>query len=150
MRANDDVGSWVWLFPLTYAAHLAEERLMGFPRWFSQVFQGDLTLVRFWAINGLGFLLVVVGTAAARFGGVILTVPVLGTVVALNGATHVIASLLTGSYSPGAVTGGLLWIPLGAFALRWSARRLSLAAMSTSIVVGALMLAMVFRTALGR
>jgi len=46
----------------------------------------------------------------------------LGAVVLLNGLVHLAGSILTRSYSPGLVTGLLIWLPLGGFTL-WFERR---------------------------
>ena len=42
----------------------------------------------------------------------------LATAVFINGLAHVIGSIISVSYSPGLFTGLLLWVPLGAYALR--------------------------------
>ena len=44
--------------------------------------------------------------------------------VALNGLLHLASTILTRSYSPGVVSGVLVWVPLGAFALRSMRARL--------------------------
>ena len=54
-----------------------------------------------------------------RFIEISLAIAVLGNV-----AMHVAASLLTWTYSPGLVSGVLIWVPLGTVRLR-SARRTS-------------------------
>ncbi len=48
--------------------------------------------------------------------------PALATAMMVNGSLHVILGALTRSYSPGAVSGLLLWVPLGALTLHacWS------------------------------
>jgi len=58
---------WVWLFPLTYVAHVAEEWWGGFPAWASRLFGARLTDGAFWSINGVGVL--VFGVAAAVLTG---------------------------------------------------------------------------------
>ena len=44
-------------------------------------------------------------------------VPALGTITAVNGIGHLAGSVVTRSYSPGAVSGVGMWVPLGLFAV---------------------------------
>jgi hypothetical protein len=55
-----------------------------------------------------------------RFIEIALAVAVLGNV-----AVHVFASILTWTYSPGLVSGVLIWIPLGALRLQRARRALT-------------------------
>lgn len=45
------------------------------------------------------------------------TLSTLGAVVLLNGSLHLAGSIITRSYSPGLVTGLLVWVPLGGVTL---------------------------------
>jgi hypothetical protein len=40
-----------------------------------------------------------------------------GALILVNGILHLLGSLVTGSYSPGTVSGSLIYLPLGALAL---------------------------------
>lgn len=109
-------GRWTWLFPATYLLHIAEEAWCGvtFPTWVSNLWGIDFSRGEFFALNAVAWLVMcaaIVWILVARSGHAILIA--LGFVIALNGAAHVVASALTASYSPGTVTGMLLWIPLG-------------------------------------
>jgi hypothetical protein len=57
----------------------------------------------------------------------------------LNALSHLAASLYTISYSPGLVSGLLLWLPLAALALLYSRRTLGRRARRAGLVVGLLM-----------
>lgn len=109
------------LLLLTYAAHIAEERWggMGFPAWVS-LHTGLVMTTPVWFRLNVGFYLAMAGAVVAGW----LSKPAqwlllpLATVVLINGMAHLVTSVLTLSYSPGLVTGVLLWIPLGIAILR--------------------------------
>jgi hypothetical protein len=115
----------VWLFPPTYAVHLAEEYLAGggFPRWAERTLLVRFTNAEFVAWNAFALVLMCVGASLVsrdpkfRFIEVALAVAVLGNVVA-----HLLGSLLTWTYSPGLVTAVLIWAPFGALRLRSAVR----------------------------
>jgi hypothetical protein len=141
-REKRFAGSWAWLFPLTYLAHIAEEYWggEGFPAWFSRLSGVDLTPARFLSLNRFALALMVVGVILA------LTVPPLrwllisfGAVVLINALAHAVGSVWTRSYSPGLISGLLLWLPLGALTLRraWILR--SRRAFWSGVVVGVLL-----------
>jgi hypothetical protein len=117
----------VWLFPPTYVIHLTEEYLGagGFPLWAERMLAIRFSNAEFTAWSTLALGLTCLGAwlvsrdSKFRFIEIALAIAVLGNV-----AMHVVASLLTWTYSPGLFTGVLIWIPLGAVRLR-SARRAS-------------------------
>jgi Protein of unknown function with HXXEE motif len=117
----------VWLFPPTYVIHLTEEYLAagGFPLWAERTLAIRFSNAEFTAWSTLALGLTCFGAwlvsrdSKFRFIEIALAIAVLGNV-----AMHVFASLLTWTYSPGLVSGVLIWIPLGAVRLR-SARRAS-------------------------
>ena len=117
----------VWLFPPTYVVHLTEEYLAagGFPLWAERTLAIRFSNAEFTAWSTLALGLTCFGAwlvsrdSKFRFIEIALAIAVLGNVV-----MHVFASLLTWTYSPGLVSGVLIWIPLGAMRLR-SARRAS-------------------------
>lgn len=133
-------GAWTLLFPLTYALHVGEEYWGGesFWRWVSRVSGVSLSEAEFLAINAVGLTVVTVVAVSAALSGPVarVGVPALGTVVAANGLLHVVASLLTGTYSPGVVTGLVLWLPLGVHALRRAWRERAGAEFATGVLVG--------------
>jgi hypothetical protein len=117
----------VWLFPPTYVIHLTEEYLAagGFPLWAERTLAIRFSDAEFTAWSMLALGLTCLGAwlvscdTKFRFIEIALAIAVLGNV-----ATHVFTSLLTWTYSPGLVSGVLIWIPLGALRLR-SAQRAS-------------------------
>ncbi|TNE54881.1 MAG: HXXEE domain-containing protein [Bacteroidetes bacterium] len=106
----------VWLLPLFYLAHLLEEYLAGegFPVWFSRVLGADLSEADFILINSIGisiFILAAIFYTRTRKNTIMVTT--LATVLFLNGWVHLFSSFLSRSYSPGTITGLVLYLPLG-------------------------------------
>jgi hypothetical protein len=114
----------IWLMPVAYAAHLAEEA-PNFVRW-TQSLGGELTQTEFLVLNGLFFPVftaICVNAATRRTAGaVFLAAMIGGTVLFWNALFHIGATALTGQYSPGTVTAALIYWPL-ALTLGWQALR---------------------------
>ena len=113
-------GRWLWLFPASYAIHIAEEGLAGERcyRWIGRVTGRQVSPGVFVGVN-LAFeaaMVVAVRRTLAREDAAWL-VPALGTITAVNGIGHLAGSVLTRSYSPGVVSGVGMWAPLGLFAV---------------------------------
>ncbi|HLL77758.1 MAG TPA: HXXEE domain-containing protein [Pyrinomonadaceae bacterium] len=130
---------WGWLFPATYGVHIVEEWRggEGFPAWFSRVMGARLTAEQFLALNAYalaGMTLGVVLTLLFRQMRWLLVG--FGAAVLINGLAHIGASALTRSYSPGVVSGALLWLPLGAWMLAAGRKDLSRRDFSVGVVVG--------------
>lgn len=136
---NERWGSWVWLFPATYFVHIAEECFAdgGFPAWASHLTRLQFTTTRFLAINAVALTAMTLASALVfarpAFRWLVAT---LGAIVALNGALHAVTSLITQSYSPGTISGLVLWIPLGGLALRSSRQWLSTKSFVAAVAVG--------------
>lgn len=111
-------------FPLSYALHLGEEAWGGetFPVWASRWSGASFTHEEFIVLNTAALAAMSIAAASASRWPEArrIVTPALGTIVAGNGALHVVASLWSGTYSPGVVTGALVWLPLGAWTLRWA------------------------------
>src|SRR5580658_4766253 len=130
---------WIWLFPITYLLHFAEEYWAGegFATWISRVAGAHLTEKAFLGLNAIGMLLMVAGLILLKRGSRWRwTLSTLGAVVALNGPLHLAGSILTRSYSPGLVTGLLVWLPLGGFTLWFERRNASRRAFRGGTLVG--------------
>ena len=108
---------WPWLFPATYALHFAEEYIAGFPRWLATVSPARLSDQDFLLINAIAMVFMILAVTMCMRGVARWPLVALGTVVTVNAALHIGATLLS-SYSPGAITATLLWLPLGLFTLR--------------------------------
>ena len=111
----------IWLIPPAYILHLLDEYLLGvgLPDWLSDVFNANLSKSDFIIINSIGL--------AATFVIVILNglnkvndffIVALGSLFFLNGLIHLLASILTVTYSPGTISGIILYIPLGVLIFR--------------------------------
>ena len=112
------MGPWIFLFPATYLAHIAEEYWGGLPARTAEITGFAVPEAAFLAANAVFWVLM--ATAA----GLVLRRPsraplvvALATIVTINATLHAGGAVLTASYSPGLVTGVLLWLPLGVVAL---------------------------------
>jgi hypothetical protein len=142
-------GPWIWLFPASYAVHVAEEGLAGerslaawavdgsFYRWIRRVVGREVGGRTFLAVN-LAYE-TAMGAAVWRarsrvdFGWIVAT---MGTITAINGVGHLAGSVATRSYSPGLVSGIAVWTPLGLFAVVRARRLLPRAVWRRSIAAG--------------
>jgi uncharacterized protein with HXXEE motif len=144
-------GRWLWLFPASYAVHIAEEGLAGerFYRWIGRVTGREVSPGVFAVLNLAYEAVVVVAVrrALARQDAAWL-VPALGTITAINGIGHLAGSVVTRSYSPGTVSGVALWAPLGLFAVVRSRQLLPHPVWWRGIMAGALILGSVALLAL--
>lgn len=138
---------WIWLFPVTYLIHALEEYWggEGFYRWVARVIGGGMTAGQFVSINSFALLMMVAGimifrrTPSVRW----LTIT-FATIVFINGVAHLAGSLLTNTYSPGLVSGLLLWIPLGAATFYRARGRVTRRSLMAGVLVGAMIHALLF------
>lgn len=132
------------LLPVAFVAHVAEEWYGGFSAWTATALGTEVSPERFLLIN-LVALPIFSGCAIAslRDAKFAWLAASLSALFGLNGALHALATLAFGQYSPGTVTGLLLYVPLSALALRSLASHLSAAAFSQAILLGALAHALV-------
>jgi hypothetical protein len=129
--------AFLWLPFLAIAAHLFEEFVWpgGFPQWYRTYPPGYTATVT------ARFLLLV----NAVFVGLALLPPLLGTtprgfaywavvaaIAGANGVFHLRATMRTGSYSPGVVTGLVLYLPLAVIGVAYLLR-LHLVAITTVV-----------------
>lgn len=133
-------GGWLWLFPAAYAVHIAEEGLAGehFYHWIRRVIGREMSARTFTGLNLAYWSAMIAAVRRARGrddAGWI--VPMLGTITAVNGIGHLVGSVVTRSYSPGLVSGSVVWIPLGLFAVMRARRFLPRAVWRRSIAAGA-------------
>ena len=110
---------WVWLFPLAYGLHIAEEYAFHFPAYVANLSGRHISNPQFLVINAVFWLLMVatVVLVLARPSQAWLIVT-LAAVLGINAALHIVASIVTFTYSPGTVTAAFLYVPLIVFALR--------------------------------
>ena len=133
--------AWGWLFPATYALHIWEEWRggEGFPAWMARIAGVELAAGDFLWQHGVALLLmsasIVLTMHFKSFSWLLLAY---GTSFLLNALSHLIISLYTTSYSPGLVSGLLLWLPLGALALFPFRKTLSRRQRRAGLLVGLL------------
>ena len=145
---SPSIGSWVWLFPLAYGLHIAEEFLFHFPAYVAKLSGRHMSNSQFLLINAVFWLLMVatVVLVLAR-PSVAWLVVTLASVLGINAALHLVGSIFTLTYSPGTVTAALLYAPLVVYALRQVLPHVSrglavrAAALGAAIHLGALLLA---------
>ncbi|MFQ5349213.1 MAG: HXXEE domain-containing protein [Thermoanaerobaculia bacterium] len=93
----------VLLLPIAVFVHQVEEWFGGFVPWVDEVVGYSITPEQFLAVNAVGLLLFTGGIlAAASAPGAIWLAGAVAALAGVNGVAHIVASLVFGSYSPGA------------------------------------------------
>jgi len=116
LKAYRSTSFWLWMFPLTYLIHIAEEYWggEGYSAYLLRLRGITLSPTRFIAAQGLGWALMVVGIIFARqFKFPKLLLVIMGATVLGNSLTHLGTSLMRPGYGPGLLTAMLIWMPLG-------------------------------------
>lgn len=128
-------GALLLLLTITYALHVLEEGFAGerFYCWIGRVTGRRMLPRTFFAINFVFLILILASIALTPESQRLFLVVVLSTIGLINGLGHALGTWATRTYSPGLITGALLWAPLGLFALRSS----SAAGPSNTISAGA-------------
>jgi hypothetical protein len=132
---------WPLLLPCAYLLHLAEEWWggEGFVSWTARALGREVSPSRFLLLNGVVWPLFAVLTAAALRRPALAWFPTaFSTIVVVNGVLHMLGSLAGGSYSPGVVTGTLLYLPLGAYGLAAGRRELPPPTFALAVLAGIL------------
>ena len=111
---------WMWLFPVTYLIHIAEEYWAGegYTAYLYRLRGVHLSTARFLAFQTLGVVLICIGIVVSlnlKWPRFFLTI--MGALVLSNGITHTATALRHGGYGPGLVSCVLIWIPLGLITL---------------------------------
>src|SRR5678816_2501449 len=114
--SSSSITLWSWLVPITYLIHIAEEFYggEGYPAYLKRLRGVELTPTGFLVGQAIGLALIIIGLLIARrlnFPKQLLII--LGTVVMVNGFSHLGTSLYYREYGPGLITGVLIWIPFG-------------------------------------
>jgi len=111
---------WVIFLPIAFLAHICEEWLggPGFPAWTQSTFSVGVSPARFVLMSGGGLLVMTVSIIAALRDrrGAWLAVT-FAAMITVNGLLHAIATAAFSTYSPGTITGLLVFVPLGSLAL---------------------------------
>jgi hypothetical protein len=101
------------LLPLSLLAHQLEEYFGKFPIWYSNLLDAQLSDQDFIMINVIGLLLISGFSLSYFFNKNNLILVALGTLIFVNGIIHLVLSIFTLSYSPGVISGVILFLPLG-------------------------------------
>lgn len=139
MRWHYRDAALLWLFPPAYLAHLAEEFWAdpGLPAWFAVIFGRPLPIAAFVGINVVAFSLMIAGIRLAirreESGWAAVAV---ATALALNGLLHLAGSVMTASYSPGLITGVVLYLPLGQLLLVRAAHQVEFTRFTRGVLAG--------------
>ncbi|HEY0321580.1 MAG TPA: HXXEE domain-containing protein [Pyrinomonadaceae bacterium] len=131
---------WIWLFPLTYLMHAMEEFWCGegFYRWSARIIGQGMRAEQFIIVNSFAWLLMVGSILVFRKTPSVrwLTLS-FATIVFINGFAHLAGSLWTKTYSPGVITGVLVWIPLGAITFYRGWKRVTRRSYISGVIAGA-------------
>jgi hypothetical protein len=107
--------------PCVFAVHVAEEA-PSFVAWFNSLVSPGITQRLFLAVNATAFLITLaLGSLVATSRDAapsILAVAWVGFVMLANGLFHLVGTLVHWRYSPGVVTGSLLYLPLSILFMR--------------------------------
>jgi hypothetical protein len=102
-----------WLLPASILVHQLEEYFGYFPLWFSNLLDAQLSNKDFIVGNGIAICIFTIVALSYLFNKNNLILVALGTIVFVNGMVHLLLSIFTFSYSPGTISGVVLFIPLG-------------------------------------
>jgi hypothetical protein len=111
---------WIWLFPVVYLLHVAEEYWGGggFSAYVARTRGVNLSPEKFLTMNAVGWALMIVGLLLAlrlKFSQWLMVC--MATALLINGLSHTINAVARAEYNPGLVTGSLIFIPLGVIVL---------------------------------
>jgi len=110
----------LWIIVAAIGVHIIEEYAFNFPGWTVRFFSIPITSEDFHLVNACVSLYAIAGAVVGwRLPAFSLSTAGL---IGLNGFFHAGASVVVGGYSPGAVTGALIFLPLAATAYRSAAR----------------------------
>lgn len=129
----------VLLLPVTYLLHLAEEWFGGFPAWTAVALGAEVSSERFLLINAIGFpLFCLAAVTSVRNRRMAWIGASMAALFGLNGIVHALATLALGTYSPGTITGLLVFLPLSVLVIRSFSARLPRPVLARAIVAGIL------------
>jgi len=129
-----------WLLPVSIFLHQLEEYFGEFPLWYSNLLNAQLSDKDFVVINGVGLFIFTVWSLSYYFNKNKVILAALGTLVFVNGWTHLLLSIFTFAYSPGTITGVVLFIPLGFIIFRKIFPLLRRGEKVTAVTLGVLIL----------
>jgi hypothetical protein len=108
------------LFVAVYLLHIVEEYWggEGFSAWSKRATGADLSIVEFWILQLIVLTLMGVGLFLyTHYPKMRWIFSALATAIILNAITHTVSTFLFQSYSPGLISGILLFLPVGSLIL---------------------------------
>ena len=145
------VGRWIWLLPPAYAIHMLEEAYggSGLVGWMIERGSLRLSIASFLGLSFASVAILVAATWGARKRPAWRwTLASAGTILLVNGVTHIAASAIGRCYVPGLWTGIAFYLPLGAVLLirmrRLMRPRIFRAAVAAGFAIHAAVLWIVF------
>jgi Protein of unknown function with HXXEE motif len=104
-----------WLFPATCLLHFSDELFAGggLYTWVASIGGTPISMIRFASATLVALVSMTVASWTVRKGRRDWLLFALAAMILTNALAHALGSLVTHSYSPGTVTGLLLWLPLG-------------------------------------
>src|SRR6266536_3365885 len=107
LKAYRSTSFWLWMFPLTYLVHIAEEYFggEGYSSYLLRLRGITLSPTRFLVAQAVAFGLMITGIILAqRLNFSKQMIVILGSVVFVNGVTHCVHTVVHGQYVPGLFT----------------------------------------------
>jgi hypothetical protein len=130
---------WSLLLPVAYVLHLCEEWWggPGFSAWASVTLGLEVSQERFLLINAVALPIFAAGSiAAVKIARLSWVAAAFASLLLLNGALHLLATLAFATYSPGTFTGAILYLPLAALLLLVMSRSLTRPAFIFAVSIG--------------
>jgi Protein of unknown function with HXXEE motif len=137
---------WLLLLSISYLLHLGEEWWggEGFAEWTARAVGSPVSTTRFLVLNGIVWPVFSLLTVAAILRPRLAWFPAtFATVVLVNATLHALGTVATSSYSPGLVTGLLLYLPVGTATLSFVRRVVTPRSFLLAVLLGILIHAFV-------
>jgi hypothetical protein len=109
----------------------------GFVDWASRHLSSSFTGRRFIVINAIAWpAMLATSLATIYIPAVRWLVVTLAVILLVNGVLHLGSTFITNSYSPGVISGVLVYLPLASLSLRWAVRECTPAMIAVGIGLG--------------
>lgn len=146
MQNQFPFGNWAWLYPITFFIHILEEYLGGFYKWASRNQGIEFTEGDFLALISLALALIsIAALLISRSSRMDWLLVCLAVVILLNVFSHSFDTAVTQSYSPGVLSGLVLWLPLGVLTLWKGLPSISMRSRWTGALLGILVYLVVYK-----
>ena len=126
-----------WLFPVTDLVHSADELFAGggLYTWVTHIGGSRISMTRFVSATVVGVVSITIAAwlARKRYDWLLFA---LAALIVANALSHLAGTLVIRSYSPGTVSGLVLWLPLGVAVLYRGFARNCVAVWCLGLAVG--------------